>query len=158
MSSSATPPPIPYGPPITLELAKQVVAAAEKEAVANNWPMVIAVVNSSGHLVILHKLDHAQLGSIPIAQRKAETAVNFKRPTKVFEEMLAGGGLGLRLLAADNVCPLEGGLPLLRNGEVIGGIGVSGMQATQDAQVAAAGANVVNYKGRQPRSTRPVTA
>jgi glc operon protein GlcG len=134
------------------------VAAAEKEAVANNWPMVIAVVDSSGHLVILHRLDHAQLGSIPIAQRKAETAVNFKRPTKVFEAMLAGGGLGLRLLAADNVCPLEGGLPLLRNGEVIGGIGVSGMQSTQDAQVAAAGANVVNYNGPSPRSARPVTA
>ncbi len=147
MTSSPAQPSVVYGPPISLELAKQVVAAAEAEALANSWPMVIAVVDSSGHLVILHRLDHAQLGSISIAQFKAETAVNFKRPTKVFEEALAAGGLGLRLLSANNLCPLEGGLPLLKNGEVIGAIGVSGMQSTQDAQVAAAGAKVVNGEG-----------
>jgi uncharacterized protein GlcG (DUF336 family) len=133
-----------YGPPISLDLAKQVALAAEAEAAANGWPMAIAIMDTSAHLVVLHKLDHTQLGSVSIAQAKAETSVRFKRPTKVFEDALAAGGLGLRLLSTNNLCPLEGGLPLIQNGEVIGAIGVSGMQSTQDAQVAAAGAKVVN--------------
>jgi uncharacterized protein GlcG (DUF336 family) len=129
-----------YGRPISLDLAKCVVAAAEAEAVANGWPMVIAVVDSAGDLVVLHKLDHAQHGSIDIACAKAQTAVNFKRPTKVFQDAVAAGGLGLRLLATANLCPLEGGLPLIVDGEIVGAIGVSGMQSHEDAQVAAAGA------------------
>jgi glc operon protein GlcG len=133
-----------YGLPISLGLAKQVASAAEAEATANGWPMVIAIMDTSAHLVVLHKLDHAQLGSVSIAQAKAETSVRFRRPTKVFEDALAAGGIGLRLLSTNNLCPLEGGLPLIQNGEVIGAIGVSGMQSTQDAQVAAAGAKVVN--------------
>lgn len=132
-----------YGPPINLALAKRVAAAAEAEALANGWPMVIAVVDSGGHPVVLHRLDHAQIGSIAVAQSKAETAVKFKRPTKVFEEAIAAGGRGLRLLSMNDICPLEGGLPLLKDGKLIGAIGVSGMQSTQDAQVAAAGARVV---------------
>lgn len=132
-----------YGNPISLEAAKRVVAAAEAEAIANQWPMVIAIVDSGGHLVILHRLDQAQLGSVSIAQLKAETAVNFRRPTKVFEEAVAGSGIGLRVLSMANVCALEGGLPLLVGGEVVGAIGVSGMQSTQDAQVAAAGATAL---------------
>jgi glc operon protein GlcG len=133
-----------YGPPIALTLAKQVAAAAEAEALANGWPMVIAVVDSGGHPVVLHKLDHAQIGSIAVAQAKAETAVKFKRPTGVFEEVISSGGLGLRLLSIDTICAVEGGVPLLRDGKLIGAIGVSGMQSTQDAQVAAAGARVVS--------------
>ncbi|HET7618331.1 MAG TPA: heme-binding protein [Vicinamibacterales bacterium] len=129
-----------YGRPISLDLAKRVVAAAEAEAVANGWPMVIAVVDSAGDLVILHKLDHAQHGSIDIARAKAEAVVNFKRPTKIFQDAVAAGGLGLRLLATANLCPLEGGLPLVVDGEIVGAIGVSGMQSHEDAQVAAAGA------------------
>ncbi len=133
-----------YAPPISLELAKQIVARAESEALSHGWNMVIAVVDSSGHLVVLHKMDQAQYGSIPIAQAKAATAVNFKRPTKVFEDAIAAGGLGLRLLSTDGLCPLEGGIPLLSGGAIIGAIGVSGAQSTQDGQVALAGANVVN--------------
>ena len=106
--------------------------------------MVIAVMDSTGHLVALHKIDHAQFGSIVIAQAKAQTAVNFKRPTKVFEEAVAQGGLGLRLLSTPGLCPLEGGIPLLGDGKVIGAIGVSGAQSTQDGQVAMAGARVIN--------------
>ena len=83
------------------------------------------------------------LGSVAVAQAKAESAVKFKRPTKVFEDALAAGGLGLRLLATEAVCPLEGGLPLMRAGQLIGAIGVSGMQSTQDARAAAAGARAV---------------
>lgn len=86
---------IPYGPPLSLETARRVAAATEDEAKANAWPMVIAVVDSSANLVVLHKMDRAQIGSVAVAQAKAKCAVRFKRPTKVFEEALAAGGLGL---------------------------------------------------------------
>lgn len=105
--------------------------------------MVIAIVDSTGHLVMLHRLDQAQYGSIAIARQKAETALNFRRSTKVFEDAVAAGGLGLRLLATEHLLPLDGGLPLLVNGAVVGAIGVSGMQSWQDAQVAAAGAKAL---------------
>jgi glc operon protein GlcG len=127
-----------YGPSISLAAAKSVALRAEAEAIANNWAMVIAVVDGSGHLVLLNKMDHAQYGSVAIAIAKAETALNFKRPSKVFEDAVASGGLGLRILATDGICPLEGGLPLIRDGKIIGAIGVSGAQSTQDGQVALA--------------------
>jgi len=131
-----------YGRPITLDEALHVMTAAEAEARREGWPMVIAIVSSTGHLVMLHALDDAQHGSVTVAQGKAETAVNFRRPTKLFEDAVREGGLGLRLLGMSNLLPLDGGLPLYRDGRVIGAIGVSGMQSTQDAQVAAAGAAV----------------
>ncbi|WP_266168939.1 GlcG/HbpS family heme-binding protein [Dyella subtropica] len=136
--------PFKYGPPITLAEASRVMMAAEAEARRHDWPMAIAIVSSSGHLVMLHVLDDTQHGSVAVAQGKAETAVNFRRPSKVFEDAVREGGLGLRLLGMSNLLPLDGGLPLYHDGQVIGAIGVSGMQSTQDAQVAAAGASVVN--------------
>jgi glc operon protein GlcG len=144
---SATPPPAPtspppYGPPLSLEAAKRVMAAAEAEAVANGWPMVIAIFDSTGHLAMLHRLDQSNLGAVGLAQRKAETAVRFRRATKVFEEIVAGGGTRL-LSVADDIITLEGGLPLLAGGLVVGAIGVSGMQSHQDGQVAAAGARAL---------------
>ena len=143
MQPAPTQLPLPYGAPIALAAARAVMAAAEAEALANQWPMVIAIVDSGGNLVMLHKLDQAQIGSIAIAQGKAETAANFRRPTKVFEDSVAAGGLGLRVLSMHNVTALEGGLPLVVDGLVVGAIGVSGMRSTQDAQVAAAGANAL---------------
>jgi uncharacterized protein GlcG (DUF336 family) len=134
---------ISYGPPVSLAIAQRVAAAAEAEARANGWPMVIAVMDSGANLVVLHKMDHAQTGSVEIAQAKARSTVRFKRPTRAFEEALAAGGLNLRLLATEGACPLEGGIPLMHEGCLIGAIGVSGMQSTQDAQVAAAGAQAV---------------
>ncbi|SFS02749.1 Uncharacterized conserved protein GlcG, DUF336 family [Dyella sp. OK004] len=133
-----------YGSPITLDEAARAMAAAEDEARGHGWPMVIAIVGSGGHLVMLHALDDAQHGSVMVAQGKAETAVNFRRPSKLFEDAVREGGLGLRLLGMSNLLPLDGGLPLYRDGRVIGAIGVSGMQSVQDAQVAAAGASVIN--------------
>lgn len=85
--------PIPYGQPLSLELAKRVMAAAETEAVAHHFPQVIVIVDSGGNLVMLHRLDQADLGSISVAQAKAQTAVNFRVPTKVLAEALASGGL-----------------------------------------------------------------
>lgn len=133
-----------YGKPISLADAKKVIEAAEAEASANNWTMVMAVLDSTGHLVALHKMDHAQYGSIAIAQAKAQTAVSFKRSSQVFEEAVAKGGIGLRLLATDGLCPLEGGVPLVNKGKIVGAIGVSGAQSTQDGQVAMAGARYLN--------------
>jgi uncharacterized protein GlcG (DUF336 family) len=138
-----------YGSPISLELAKDVTAAAEKAASENDWSMVIAVVDSTGHLVVLHKMDHAQYGSVEIAQSKARTAVNFKRSTKVFEDAVAEGGLGLRLLSTPGLCALEGGVPLVREGKLIGAIGVSGAQSTQDGIVAAAGASAIGEQSNR---------
>ena len=137
-----------YGPPISLAAAKVVMEAAESEALRNRWPMVIAIVDSTGHLVVLHRLEQAQYGSVHVAQAKAETALNFRRPTKTFEEALAAGGVGLRVLGVPQVTPLEGGILLMRDGEIIGAIGVSGMQSSQDAQVAQAGADALTQAPR----------
>ncbi len=134
---------IEYGPPISLAVAKRVIDAAEAEATTNHWAVVIAVVDSTGHLVALHRMDHAQFGSLEVAQAKALTAVNFKRPTKAFADTVAEGGVGLRLLPTANFCPLEGGIPVLGDGQLIGAIGVSGVLSSQDAQVARAGAAVL---------------
>jgi hypothetical protein len=92
------PPTIPYGEPIALEAAKKVMAAAEAEATKNKWGMAIAILDSTGHLVMLHRMENTQYGSIPVAQDKARTALDFRRPTKVFEDLVAQGGLGLRTL------------------------------------------------------------
>ena len=143
MQAAPTKSPPEYGTPLSLTLAKQVMEAAEAEARANQWPMVIAIVDTTGELLMLHRMENAQLGSVTIARLKAETALKFKRATKVFEEALAGGGGGLRVLAMQGVAPLEGGMPLFQNGKIVGAIGVSGMLSTQDAQVGNAGAKVL---------------
>src|ERR1700733_8262944 len=95
--------PLPYGNPITLDRAKIAMQAAEAEAQRNQWPMVIAIVDSTGHLLMLHRFDQAQFGSVQVAQRKAETALNFRRPTKVFEDAIAAGGVGVRIVSMENV-------------------------------------------------------
>lgn len=137
----SAPPATPYGPPITLAAAKIVMAAAEAEAVKNNWNMAIAILDSTGHMVMLHKLDNTQYGSILVAEDKARSAVDYRRSTKVFEDLVAQGGLGTRTLALRGASPLEGGIPIIVNGKVVGAIGVSGATAVQDGQVAKAGAD-----------------
>jgi glc operon protein GlcG len=131
--------PMPYGPAITLEQAKEVVAGAEAEAQRNNWPVVIAIVDTGGNLVMLQRLDNAQFGSLEVARQKAWSAAAFRRPTKVFEEGLAGGGAGLRILSLAGATPLEGGIPIAVDGQIVGAIGVSGVTSQQDAQIAQAG-------------------
>lgn len=137
----SAPPTTPYGPPITLDAAKKIMAAAETEAMKNNWNMAIAILDSTGHMVMLHKLDNTQYGSILVAEDKARSAVDFRRSTKVFEDLVAQGGLGMRTLNLRGASPLEGGLPIVVNGKVIGAIGVSGATAVQDGLVAKAGAD-----------------
>lgn len=135
--------PMKYSDRFNLADAREVARAAEEEAMREGWPMVIAVVDSGGHLVLQQRLDGAQLGSNDVARQKAETAVLFRRPTRVFEDAIAQGGLHLRLLGMNNLVPLDGGIPLLRDGAVVGAIGVSGMRSDQDAQVAQAGADAL---------------
>jgi len=127
-----------YGQPITLERAKRAAEAAEAEAQRHGWSVVIAIVDCGSHPVLLHRMDHSQLGSIPIAQAKARCAVDFKRPTKAFEDALIQGGTGLRMLNVDDICPFEGGLPIVEADKVIGGIGVSGARSNEDGMVATA--------------------
>src|SRR5271154_1315616 len=91
--------PLTYGEPIRLEQAEKVMAAALQEAAKNNWAMAIAIVDAGGNLVLFKKMDNTQIGSIEVAKAKATTANNFKRPTKVFEDLVAGGGQGLRILS-----------------------------------------------------------
>ncbi|MBC21116.1 MAG: hypothetical protein CMJ74_12765 [Planctomycetaceae bacterium] len=139
--------PIPYGAPIDLVTAKKVLAAAEAEAMKNDWPVVIAIVDGGGHLVLLERLDNTQWGSVEIAQLKALTAAKFRRPTRFWEERIAKGGVDLKLLKI-NGFPMEGGLPIVHQGKVIGAIGVSGVTSTQDAQIGRAGIAVLHNNAR----------
>lgn len=132
--------PLPYGAPIGMDAARKAMTAAEEEAVKNNWAVAIAIVDSGGHMVMMHRLDSTQIGSIRIAEGKARTALEFRRPTKALEDTIAGGGAGLRLLAVEGMAPLEGGVPIQSGGRIIGAIGVSGVTSAQDAQIARAGA------------------
>jgi len=126
---------------LTLEAAKKIAAAAEAEAVKNKWNVVIAIVDDGGHLIYLQRMDGTQTGSVDVAIRKAQTAMSFKRPTKVFEDAIAGGRNAL--IALHGALPLEGGLPLITGGQPIGAIGVSGVKSTEDGQIAKAGADAV---------------
>jgi uncharacterized protein GlcG (DUF336 family) len=123
---------------LTLDAAKKIAAAAEAEAKKNNWNVVIAVVDDGGNLIYLQKADGTQNGSINVAQAKARGAVNFKRPTKAMEDMVAGGRNAI--LSLPGAMPVEGGLPLMNGTDLIGAIGVSGVTSQQDGQIAAAGA------------------
>ena len=142
-ASAQTPP--PYGLSINIEQAKKAMAAAEAEARKNNWQVVISIVDTGGHLVMLQRLD-AQNASVDIATGKARTAVNFRRPTKALEDSLAANGSALRILAVPGITPLQGGLPIVVDGKIIGGIGVSGVLATQDEVVAKAGLDTLTAK------------
>ena len=128
-----------YGPPIGLENARKVMTAADAEAAKNNWPVVIAILDSGGHVVMLQRRDDTQLSSLEIAQGKAKTALMFKRPTKVLDDAISSGGTGLRFLALKDIVPLEGGLPIVMDGKIVGAIGVSGVLSAQDAQIGRAG-------------------
>jgi len=140
------PPQIPYGAPISLEQAKKVMAGAEAEATKNKWNVVITVLDSGGHVVALHRLDGTQLGSIEAAREKAYSAVLYRRPTKVFQDLVGQGGANLRLLKLAGASPLEGGIPIIVDGKLVGAIGVSGVTSEQDAQVAKAGADALMMK------------
>jgi len=122
---------------LNLAVAKQIVAASEKEAMKNGWQMFITVVDDGGTIIYLERLDDAQIGSFEVSIEKAETALKFKRPSKAFEDLVAGGHTNI--IKLPGALPVEGGIPLMADGKVIGAIGVSGGSSQQDAQVAQAG-------------------
>jgi len=126
---------------LTLEIAKEISAAAEAEAVKNNWTMVIAIVDDGGRLMHLIRRDGTQYGSIEVAQDKARTAIAFRRPSKALEDAVASGRNAI--LALNGATPIEGGIPIVVDGEMVGAIGVSGGSSAQDGQVAQAGASAL---------------
>jgi glc operon protein GlcG len=126
---------------LTLEAARNAVAAAEAEARRNSWRVSIAVVDAAGELIAFQRMDDAALTSTQVAQAKARTAARFRRPTRALDSSLAAGRTAL--LAFDGIMPVEGGVPIVVGGRVVGGVGVSGVTAQQDARCAQAGANAV---------------
>jgi glc operon protein GlcG len=133
----------PYGPPISLDRAQAVIHAAVTEAKKRNWKMNVAVSDSGGNLVAFQRMDGAMLASIQIAEHKARAAATFRRETKQFED-----GINLMhlnyLLAFDGIIASRGGIPLIKQGALIGAIGCSGGTDSQDEIVSKAGAAVIN--------------
>ncbi len=126
---------------LSLADAKVIAAAASKKAQAENWTVVIAIFDNGGNLLYLERADGTQIGSIQVAQGKGLTALRFKRPTKVLEDTVLSGKVHMTTLPG--IVPVEGGLPLIKDGEVVGSIGVSGVMSSQDGQIAAAGAEAL---------------
>jgi uncharacterized protein GlcG (DUF336 family) len=126
---------------LTLDDAKRIALAAEGEARRNEWKVVIAIVDDGGHLLYLQRSHDTQFGSVETAIQKAHASVAFQRPTKASEDAVTSGRL--IHLALPGVIPAEGGVPLLRDGLVIGGVGVSGVRSFQDGQVAQAGVDEI---------------
>lgn len=140
----ATPVPnIPYGTPITADAAKKIAAAAVAEAGKNGWAMAVAIVDPSGFLVYFERMPDTQLGSVQVSMEKAKSAALFRRPTKVFQDNVAAGGAGLRMLGLTGAVPVEGGIPIIANGKLIGAVGASGGTSDQDGKTAQAGASVI---------------
>lgn len=132
-----------YGTTVNLEQARKAVAAGMVEARKNNWPVAIAVVDNAGMLVAYERMDNTQTASVQVSIDKAASAAMYRRSTKVFQDAVTGGGMGVRVLGLRGASPIEGGLTLMLDGKVIGGIGVSGVNSDQDAVVAKAGVDAV---------------
>ena len=132
--------PNPYGLPVSLVDAKKAAAAAEAEARKNGWTMAIAIVDPDGTLIYYEKIDNTQLGSAEVSILKARSAALYKRPSKAFEDLLGQPG-NERYLKMEGAIPIEGGIPLMMDGKIVGAIGVSGGKSPQDAQCAQVGAN-----------------
>jgi len=132
-----------YGTSINLEQARKAIAAGQAEARKNSWPVAIAIVDTAGNLVAYEKMDNTQTASILVAIDKGRSAAIYRRPTKVFEDLVAKGGAGVRALNLRDASVVDGGLPIVVDGKVIGGIGVSGVAGDQDGMVAKAGADAL---------------
>ena len=132
-----------YGVSINAETAKKVAAPAVAEARKNQWTMAVAIVDISGDLVYFERMDDTQVGSVDVAIDKARSAARFRRPTKVFQDTVAAGGEGIRMLGLKGAVPVEGGIPLVVGGKIVGAIGCSGGTSAQDGQCAQAGVNAL---------------
>jgi uncharacterized protein GlcG (DUF336 family) len=132
-----------YGPNVTLDQARKAAAAADAEAKKNGWPMAIAVVDTAGQLVYFQRAENTQTASVQVSQDKAISSAMYRRPTKAFQDVLAKGGDGWRVLMLTKANAVEGGTPLAVDGKIIGAIGVSGAASDQDGQCAKAGADAL---------------
>lgn len=126
---------------LTLDVVKEIAAAAEAEAISNNWKVSIAIVDDGANLLYLERLDGAQISSADVALGKATTAMRYKRPSRALEEAVAGGRNAL--IAVHGITPLQGAVPIILEGDIIGAIGVSGVLPSQDEQIAIAGASIL---------------
>jgi uncharacterized protein GlcG (DUF336 family) len=135
-----------YGSNVNQEQARKAIAAAVAESRKLNLPMAIAVVDNAGMLVAFERMDNTQTGSVGVSQDKAVSAAMYRRPTKVFQDVLAAGGAGLRVLTLRNANAVEGGIPIVVDGKIMGGLGVSGGTAEQDGAVAKAGLDALAVK------------
>jgi uncharacterized protein GlcG (DUF336 family) len=132
----------PYGPGINLETAKKIAAGAAAEAKKNNWNMAVAIVDNHGMLIYYEIADDTQNAAATVAVDKARTSALWRRPSKEFEENVAGGRVAI--LRLGDITPIEGGLPIVVSGKMIGAIGVSGGTAPQDGQVGKAGLDALS--------------
>ena len=130
---------VPYGVSISADTAKKLAAAAIAEARKNNWAMAVAIVDTGGYLVYFERMPDTQLGSVEVSIEKAKSAALFRRPTKSFQDTVAAGGEGLRILRLTGAVPVEGGIPVIVDGKLIGAIGASGGSSDQDGRTAQAG-------------------
>ena len=135
--------PNPYGLPVSLDNAKKAAAPVIAEASKNGWTMAVAIVDPDGTLIYYEKMDNTQLGSAKVAIDKARSAALFKRPSRAFEDLLGQGNEGARYLKMEGAIPIEGGVPLVMDGKIVGAIGVSGGKSAQDAHCAQLGANAL---------------
>lgn len=125
---------------MNLDWATKIADAAQEKAVNENWNVVIAILDQGGNLILLKRMDGTQIGSIEVAQLKAKTAFEFKRSTKVFEDMVKNGAVHLTTMP---ITAVEGGLPIFKNGDLIGSIGISGVTSAQDGIIAEAALKAV---------------
>jgi glc operon protein GlcG len=144
---------LPYGPPVAVETARKVAATAIAEGKKNGWTIAVAIVDTAGDLVFFERMDNTQAGSVTVSQEKARTAARFKRPSKAFEEALAGGRQAI--LGLPGVTPVEGGVPLIIEGKIVGAVGVSGATSPQDSQCAQAGADLLGKAPAPPPPKAP---
>src|SRR5580693_8348710 len=128
----AAPAVVPYGASISTENAKKIAAAAIAEARKNNWAMAVAIVDTGGYLVYFERMQDTQLGSVDVSIEKAKSAALFHRPTKSFQDTVAAGGVGLRMLGLKGAVPVEGGIPPIVGGKLVGAVGASGGSSDQD--------------------------
>jgi glc operon protein GlcG len=126
-----------YGPDIQLQDAKRIAAEAAHEADRMQLNVAIAIVDTAGHLVYFEKADDTQAASVEVAIAKARSASNFRRATKVFEEAVLSGRTSI--LGLPGAVPVEGGVPIVRSGKIIGALGISGATSAEDGQIASAG-------------------
>ena len=147
--------PNPYGQ-ISLEVARKVADAAIAEGRKNGWNIAAAVVDPAGDLVFFERMDNTQSASMVIAQEKARTAARFKRPSKSLEDALAGGRQAI--LGIPGATPVEGGIPLVIDGKIVGAVGVSGAKSSEDAQCSQAGVDSLGKQPGMPAAKPPTPA